>query len=227
MQAEERELLLEAIPRKKDLIEFRGSAPLPLYRSAFQAVVAALEARDPYTAHHSERVSRMAEAFAEALHLPPYLRMLVAVTGAVHDIGKIGVPDAILCKSGRLTEEEWTFMRGHPGIGERIIDEAGPLRNVADGVRSHHERWDGRGYPDGLAGRDIPYIARILALCDSTDAMMSDRVYRPSLGREKCMEELQRNAGLMYQPALAALFCEHWDEIVGTLYDGEAAVVER
>lgn len=218
METFDREALLGAIPQKEDLVEFRGSAPLTLYRGAFAAVVAALDARDPYSAHHSERVSLMAERFAAALHFPPYLRKLIAMTGAVHDIGKIGIPDAVLFKPERLTESEWDVMQRHPVIGERIILQTGNLENVAQGVRSHHERWDGKGYPDGLAGCDIPYIARILALCDSTDAMMSDRVYRPSLGREKCREELRRCAGTMYQPVLTELFLEHWDRVVGELY---------
>lgn len=211
--------LLGALPQKKDLIEFRGSAQLPLYRSAFRAVVAALEARDPYTAHHSDRVSQMAESFVEVLHLPAYLRVLTGIVGSVHDIGKIGVPDAVLFKQGKLTDEEWAVMRRHPVIGEQIILQAGDLQNVAQAVRSHHERWDGRGYPDGLSGRDIPYISRILAVCDSTDAMMSTRVYRPSLGREKCMRELADNAGTMYQRELADIFLENWDKIVGRLYE--------
>ena len=132
---------------------------------------------------------------------------------------KIGVPDAVLFKQGKLTDEEWAVMRRHPVIGEQIILQAGDLQNVAQAVRSHHERWDGRGYPDGLSGRDIPYISRILAVCDSTDAMMSTRVYRPSLGREKCMRELADNAGTMYQRELADIFLENWDKIVGRLYE--------
>ena len=221
MEAFDWEELLGAVPQKKDLIEFRSSAPLILYRNAFAAVVAALDARDPYSAYHSERVSRMAERFAEALHFPPYLRTLIAVTGLVHDIGKIGIPDAVLFKTGTLAEEEWLVMQRHPIIGERIILQAGDLQNVAQGVRAHHERWDGRGYPDGLTGKEIPYIARILAICDSTDAMMSTRVYRPSLGREKCMQELCENAGTMYQPVLTELFLEHWDRVVGDCYDDQ------
>ena len=209
---------LQALPNQHDFVEFRSSVPLILYRNTFAAVTAVLEARDAYTAHHSERVALMAERFGAVMHFPANLRELLGMTGIVHDIGKAGIPDSILLKQGKLTEEEWQVMKQHPLISEQIVMKSGRLNNIAAAVRSHHERWDGKGYPDGLSADQIPYISRILALCDSTDAMMSARVYRPSLGKDKCMEELLKNEGLMYQPALTEIFLQHWDEMTEGLY---------
>ncbi len=118
----------------------------------------------------------------------------------LHDIGKIGVLDSILNKSGSL-EEEWEIMREHPKIGERIVSSLESLAHLAPIIRSEHERWDGKGYPDGLSGEEIPLASRIIFACDSFHAMISDRPYREALGVREALEELGRNSGTQFDPA--------------------------
>jgi HD-GYP domain-containing protein (c-di-GMP phosphodiesterase class II) len=125
---------------------------------------------------------------------------------ALHDIGKIAVPDAILSKPGPLTEEEWEFVRRHPVVGERILRAAPALTPVGPIVRSTHEHFDGGGYPDGLAGEAIPLASRIVAVCDAFDAMTSPRPYRSAMSAEGALEELRRGAGTQFDPMVAAAF---------------------
>ena len=121
-------------------------------------------------------------------------------------MGKVAIPDAILNKAGRLSDEEWGFMRRHTLIGERIVAAAPALGQVARLVRSSHERWDGDGYPDGTAGEDIPLGARVVAVCDAYDAIVSDRPYRAARSAEEALAELQRCAGTQFDPAVVAAF---------------------
>lgn len=209
-----RELEGGVIPAPETVEAFRDNAHTLVYRRTFGAIVNVLEARDPYTAHHSQRVAAMAERLCDVLLMSPLETEAIGMTASVHDIGKVGIRDATLNKQGRLTDEEYAEMKRHPGIGADIILETGDLETVAEGVRHHHERWDGKGYPDGLAGAAIPYASRIIALCDSVDAMLSDRPYRPAMSAEACRAEIRSNAGVMYDPLLARVFLEHWDEIV-------------
>lgn len=197
------------------------NAQLLLYRNAFVAIIATLEARDKYTCHHSERVSIMAERFCKCLSLLPWQTQIIEVTATVHDIGKVGISDATLKKAGKLDDDEWKEMKSHASIGEDIILKAGKLLGIAEGVRSHHERWNGTGYPDGLKEANIPYSARIIAICDSVDAMMSTRVYRKALSAEVCQSELVKGQGIMYQPELVDIFLKNWENIVGDLYIDE------
>lgn len=197
------------------------NANLLLYRSAFVAIIAVLEARDNYTSHHSERVSTMSERFSKCLNLLPHQVQLIEVTATVHDIGKVGISDSTLKKPGKLDDEQWVEMKSHTIIGEEVINKAGKLDIIAKGVRSHHEKWNGTGYPDGLKGEDIPFSSRIIAICDSADAMMSTRVYRKALTPEICKSELIKGKGVMYQPELVDAFLENWDTIVGDLYINE------
>lgn len=197
------------------------NAQLPLYRNAFVAIIATLEARDKYTCHHSERVSIMAERFCRCLNLMPWQIQVIEVTATVHDIGKVGISDATLKKAGKLDDDEWKEMKSHSSIGEDIILKAGKLNSISEGVRSHHERWNGTGYPDGLQGEEIPYSARVIAICDSVDAMMSTRVYRKALTPDVCKSELRKGRGVMYQADLVDIFLNNWDSIVGILYVDE------
>ena len=125
---------------------------------------------------------------------------LIFTTGTLHDVGKIGVPDAVLKKPGRLDDEERAIMETHPVLGEVIVKKAPQLAATLPGVRSHHERWDGKGYPDRLAGDDIPLLARILALADTFDAMTSDRPYRKGLTFETALEEVEKCSGTQFDP---------------------------
>ena len=166
-----------------------------------RALLAALEARDGYTEEHSHAVVEMALLVAEELRLPPERLADVEVAALLHDMGKLGISDAILRKSGALTDEEWDEMRRHPEIGERIVAGMHGLSHLAEVVRAEHERWDGRGYPDGLAGDDIPLIARIVLVCDAFHAMTSDRPYRAAMGEEAAIGELHAAAGSQLCPS--------------------------
>jgi putative nucleotidyltransferase with HDIG domain len=155
----------------------------------------ALEAKDKYTRGHSERVSGLSRRLAAALGLAPAVVDTVAQAGLLHDIGKIGVPEAILRKPGPLSPQEWTIMRGHPVIGAQIVAPFEFFESAARAIRHHHERWDGSGYPDGLIAEHIPLEARIVAVADVFDALTSGRSYRPALGVDAACAVLKQEAG--------------------------------
>lgn len=156
------------------------------YHDLIQSIVAAMDARDAYTARHSERVADMVLVLAAALGLDETSTTLLHIAAHLHDIGKIAVPDAVLRKAGPLTQNELEEMRRHPVTGYEILRKVEDFQHIAVLVRHHHERWDGRGYPDGLSGTDIPLGSRILAVADSIDAMMSSRSYRPAMTSAAC-----------------------------------------
>jgi HD-GYP domain-containing protein (c-di-GMP phosphodiesterase class II) len=157
---------------------------------------------------HVERVSELAGEVAEALGQPAYEVLRVRLAARLHDVGKAAIPAAILEKPGPLDEHEWEFMRRHPLIGERIVLAAPALASTAALIRSSHERIDGQGYPDGLAGDDIPVGSRIIAVCDAFDAMTSDRLYRRSMSIDAALEELKSKAGSQFDPAVVEAFCK-------------------
>jgi hypothetical protein len=165
-----------------------------------RALLAALEARDGYTEEHSHAVVDMALLVARELGLPPRRLADVEAAALLHDMGKIGISDAILRKPDALTDDEWAEMRRHPEIGERIVASMDGLSHLAEVIRAEHERWDGLGYPDGLAGEEIPLIARIVLVCDAYHAMTSDRPYRRALGEEAAIRELHAAAGSQLCP---------------------------
>jgi diguanylate cyclase (GGDEF)-like protein/putative nucleotidyltransferase with HDIG domain len=172
--------------------------------AAGQALLAALNARENYTAAHSEAVLELALAVAAELGMHGESATSVGQVALLHDIGKVGVPDAILQKQGRLTAPEWDVMREHPKIGAQIVGAIGSLSHLAPAVRAEHERWDGRGYPDGLAGEDVPLASRICFVCDAWHAMTSDRPYRRALTPAQAREELERHAGTQFCPTTVA-----------------------
>jgi len=176
--------------------------------STIQALAAAVDAKDPYTKGHSQRVARYAADLAAYLGMPESEVELIHMTGTLHDVGKIGVPDAILQKPARLTDEERAVIETHPVLGEVIVRKAPQLAATLPGVRHHHERWDGKGYPDGLAGERIPLMARILAVADTFDAMTSDRPYRSGMSVDEALEEIERQAGTQFEARLALMFVE-------------------
>ena len=185
-----------------------------------QVLTAAASARDRGTDDHSHRMVVLAEATACALKQSEEEIHLVRLGALLHDIGKIGIPDAILHKPGPLSEEEWTVMRLHPEIGQKILSQAGGVFcSLAAIVVAHHERWDGRGYPAGLKHEEIPLAARILTVIDSYDAMTSRRVYRSAMSPLAAREELQRCAGSQYDPNVVAAFLHVLDthDIMGSL----------
>ncbi len=164
------------------------------------ALVSAIEARDRYTQEHSTRVTQLALDIARCLGCKSDDLRRIESSGPLHDIGKIGIDDHILKKPGKLTEDEFNNIKMHPLIGVNIVSHLGLDHEELAIIRNHHERWDGRGYPDGLRGRDIPRLARILSVADAFDAMNSDRAYRYALPFETCLEELKKNKGKQFDP---------------------------
>src|SRR3954468_23982961 len=164
------------------------------YHAMVRSLALALEARDGYTGEHSDAVERLSVAVAARLGLDRAQVADVQSTALLHDIGKIGIPDRVLHKPGRLDEGEWALMREHPAIGERILRPLPGFGSVATAVPHEHERWDGRGYPDGLAGADIPLPSRIVLACDAWNALVSDRPYRRALPAGEARAELRRCA---------------------------------
>ena len=164
------------------------------------ALASALQERDRYTGDHSESVVDLTAKVGEALALDSEEISRVRTAALLHDIGKVGVPDEILHKPGALTDREWEIMRQHPAIGERILRAIPGLGDVARIVRHEHERWDGKGYPDQLAGAEIPVGSRIILACDAYHAMTSDRPYRKGMDHAEAMAELTSNAGTQFDP---------------------------
>jgi HD-GYP domain-containing protein (c-di-GMP phosphodiesterase class II) len=168
-----------------------------------ECLVAALEARDRYTEGHSLRVADMSVAIASAFGIRGAELEDIHVAAHLHDIGKIGIPDRLLYKPGKLLLKEYEEIKRHPAIGFTILSKSKSLMSIAKIVLFHHERWDGGGYPRGLCGNAIPIGARIIAVADTIDAMTSSRPYRKEMSPEYTMEEVRRNAGLQFDPVIA------------------------
>lgn len=186
-----------------------------------QALVAAIEAKDPYTAGHSQKVAQIAVQFATALQLNATDIFVLRLAGLMHDVGKIGIPENILLEPGQLDEPSWEIMKQHPVIGAEIVGQITDLGYVARVVRSHHERWDGNGYPDGLKGEAIPYLSRILYIADAYDALTADRAYRKGMSDDQAMRVIRKQAGthfdtdlvrVMEQQVIPALHQERRDQ---------------
>ena len=182
------------------------SEDLPVYLSLARAV----EARNPYTFEHSVRVAALAVRFGRHLGLAADLLWALEVGSLLHDVGKIGVPDSVLLKPEPLTWAERQIMERHPLVGCAILEPLGLPAEVLAVVRHHHERWDGLGYPSGLVARDIPLVARLVALADAWDAMLSARPYRTRLGRLSALQEIRDQAGGQFDPELAAAFVQYY-----------------
>ena len=177
-----------------------------MFLGTLQAMVAAIDAKDPYTRGHSQRVAGLSRDLAAAIGLPDQFVRTAHLAGLVHDIGKIGVPESVLRKAGRLTDDEFALIRQHPQTGYRILKDIPQIRDLLPGVLCHHEAWDGSGYPAALSGREIPLLARIVAICDSFDAMSSTRTYREARPRDEVFAEIRRCAGVKYDPDIVPVF---------------------
>jgi HD-GYP domain-containing protein (c-di-GMP phosphodiesterase class II) len=175
-------------------------------RRALEEVADVVDYRDRYTHQHMQRVADMARDLARSLRLPAAEVELVYQAGRVHDIGKIGIKSTVLMKPGKLTDVEWQEMRSHPEVGARLVATFPEFARGREVVLSHHERWDGTGYPRGLAGEQIPLGARIIAVVDTWDAMTSSRAYRRALDISVAMKEMERGRGKQFEPRLLDAF---------------------
>lgn len=173
-----------------------------LLMGVLHALTATIDAKDPYTCGHSERVAMISRRLAVEHGLSPVKAERIYLMGLLHDVGKIGVPEAVLCKAGRLTDEEFEHIKRHPAIGAKILGGIRQLEDVLPGVVAHHERLDGSGYPNGVAGGDLPLEARIVGLADGFDAMTSDRTYRAALPLEVVIDEIHKHTGTQFDPDL-------------------------
>ncbi|MBU0476959.1 HD domain-containing protein [bacterium] len=173
------------------------------YFNTITALVKAMEAKDPYTRGHSDRVNKYALAIAREMNLSDENIELIKRFGVLHDIGKIGIPIRILNKPAKLTKEEWKMIKSHPRIGVTIIETIDFMKLAKPIILSHHERYDGKGYPMRLRDKKIPLLAKIISIADAYDAMLSDRPYRKAFSKEYALTELARGAGTQFDPRLA------------------------
>lgn len=193
-----------------------------LYESLFESIlhtlrslIIAINRRDFYTDGHCKRVTNLSLLLGERLRISEYEKDVIRVVGPVHDLGKIGIPDNILLKPDKLSDDEYVVMKSHSEYGEEIMSRFEILAKEARIIRHHHERYDGRGYPDRLAGEDIPVCSRIIAVCDAYDAMVTDRPYRKGMAAEAILTEMNRCAGSQFDPSIIPVF----DEIIRDGYE--------
>lgn len=184
------------------------------YHEIIECIISALDAKDSYTAGHSQRVSEMSMKVCEVMELHQEEKERIHIAAHLHDIGKIGIPDSVLNKKECLNKLEWEQMKMHPQIGVEILSKSKQLYELNEIVLYHHERFDGKGYPEGLVGEEIPIGARIIAVCDSIDAMTSNRSYRIAYNNEYSYHEIKNNLGKMYDPSIGSCVLEYWNDIV-------------
>lgn len=178
------------------------------YLESIQTLRQTVEAKDPYTKGHSDRVSEYSVLIGKKLGLSEEDLHTLKIGGLFHDIGKIGVPDNILLKKTKLSEDEYSQIKNHPSIGVHILSNAKIFKDIIPIVSHHHERYDGKGYPGQLKGNDIPYLARISAIADTFDAMTSKRPYRDALSMDIVKDEIKKNAGKQFDPEIAKEFID-------------------
>ncbi len=165
----------------------------------------AIDAKDTYTNGHSTRVEEYSRKIAGRAGMSREFQNDIYIIGLLHDVGKIGIPDAIINKPAKLTEEEYSVIKKHPVLGAKILENIAEFPNLRTGARWHHERYDGKGYPDGISGKDIPLEARIIAVADAYDAMSSRRSYRDVLPQTKVYEEVKKGKGTQFDPVFAEI----------------------
>ena len=180
-----------------------------------KALAYSIDAKDRYTNGHSSRVAEYSKEIASRLGYNEEEQNEIYIIGLLHDVGKIGIPDAIINKLDKLDDAEFAVIKKHPVIGTQILETITEMPNLSNGARWHHERYDGHGYPDGLVGNDIPEVARIIAVADAYDAMTSNRSYREPLTQEKVRMEIEEGMGTQFDPVVAAVMLEMMDEDKG------------
>ncbi|GAB6280834.1 MAG: hypothetical protein STSR0007_09380 [Thermovirga sp.] len=200
----ERDMLEEKVRERTRELEESSDALERALEETIYVLAKTVESKDPYTSGHQKRVAELGLRIAARLGLDEFLQKSVYMSGMIHDIGKIQVPSEILSKPGKISKAEYDIIREHPAIGNRILKPVHFPWPVADIIWQHHERVDGSGYPRGLAGADIMLEARILAVADVVEAMSSHRPYRPSLGAEAGLKEIEAGAGSVYDPEVSA-----------------------
>jgi putative nucleotidyltransferase with HDIG domain len=183
-----------------------------MFEQTAEALANAIDAKDQYTHGHSTRVADISAKIARKAGLSDKDCRSVYFAALLHDIGKIGIPDGIINKEGRLTDEEFGYIKQHPILGYQILSSIRQSPELSIGAHYHHERYDGRGYPDGLSGKEIPETARIIAVADAYDAMTSTRSYREKLSMDKTKEELRRGMGSQFDPKFAAIMLQLIDD---------------
>ncbi len=203
--------LLDLIRLQRDLhseVERKTKEIEGLSLHVVHTLADAIDAKDAYTKGHSGRVAEYSREIAKRAGYSIERQEEIYMMGLLHDVGKIGVPDAVINKPGRLTDEEFEKIKAHPGRGAKILQNIEEMPQLAIGARWHHERFDGRGYPDGLSGEDIPEEARIIAVADAYDAMTSNRSYRDIIPQEVVKGELEKGSGTQFDPQFAAIMLE-------------------
>ena len=183
-----------------------------LFLHVVESLADAIDAKDNYTKGHSGRVAQYAKEIAQRYGYDEKQQELIFMMGLLHDVGKIGVPDEVINKRGKLTDEEFNRIKVHPVIGHKILSNIRKMPELADGARCHHERYDGNGYPEGLRGENIPEKARIIAVADAYDAMTSNRSYRGVLPQEKVRAEIEKGKGSQFDPRFADIMLEMIDD---------------
>jgi HD-GYP domain-containing protein (c-di-GMP phosphodiesterase class II) len=183
------------------------------YVQTIAALARTVDLKDAYTGGHTDRVSFYAYAIARKLNPELLHERNFKYSLLLHDIGKIGIAEDIMGKAEKLTDEEWQILKGHPQKAVEILKGIEFLMPALSAVRSHHERWDGKGYPDGLKGEEIPLAARIIALADSFDAMTTNRPYRKGMSMDEAKQEIMRQSGFQFDPNVVEAFFESWDDI--------------
>ena len=196
----------------------------PLVQQTLEVLMNAVEAKDPYTHAHSRAVAELAFRLAEAMQFPHNEKTAIRIAGLVHDVGKIGVPEEILGKEGRLSVAERRVVERHPEIAARLLEQLPPLRAVVPLVAHHQERWDGSGYPTGLRGKEIPPGAQIVALCDAYDALTSARAFRSALTIKEARRVIERDAGSLWNPEMVRVFLD--DVVADGVSAGQVVGVE-
>lgn len=206
-----REIFKEA---EDDMYRHKLSDSASMRSKTIDLILESLYEKNNREMHHSKRVSELCGKIATALQLSKESINLIKIAGLMHDIGKIGIPDSILNKNGNLTSEEWDEVKRHSEVGYRILSSVTEFSEISEYVLSHHERWDGTGYPRGLQGEDIPFMSRIIALADAYDAMTSDRSYRKGLSDQEAITEIMNYSGKQFDPNIAKIFLEQIPLIV-------------
>lgn len=206
LRALEQDTKAEALPSGHQDLQFAEEIYPEVLLESLRSIISTLEEKDSYTHGHSLRVAEYAVIIAHELNLSDLEVREVELCALFHDIGKIGIPDQILLKPGRLTRAEFEIMKSHPVRSSRILEKISSLRNLIPGIKYHHERFDGLGYPEGLRGQDIPLYARIILIADTYDAMTSTRPYRLALDKEVAFAELRNCSGTQFDPTLVEVF---------------------